>query len=307
MTLRHRIYLPFYHSKNNEALRNFCAENYGNENKLSILVYDKNKGRLHGYKVGRVLLTDKFYAKLLPLIDQIRDNYPDNLKAINYNSYIDFTVNLRSEYIKNWCTEKNNRSAYLSSLVFVGMNHKSKDVALALIKKHQYAVNDDLWKKIKDAFVKIENFEYFYDNPVFKDVNIKYLDENIVLELHAPYELAKFLNFLRVKESVQSYRTITQKDVEDNLTVYNNNEPSYKARVDEWLSNDTKRKLRLANVAYGCNYDCGVDSRKFTQISRSNFINKYEWEKVNKVIDKVDQMIKSNHPFALAAMNRVVK
>lgn len=218
-----------------------------------------------------------------------------------------------------WCDNKRGRSARLSELVWPNRNKNAQSVALAPIKQKKKVPSKDTWQLIIDSMVKVESNETKV--PAKRTKKIKsFVTPNIKIKIKAKAEVKdevtlltdedkkEFINFAYhgfdptkvTDEMIFSNRQAFK----DNLYHFNahRHDKSVKSQlyiIKQWLKEDTKCKIKLANVTYMMNFDRD-ESNGFSKLI-NNIMTDDDFIRAAKIMSKVNQLIEYNSPFALAA------
>ena len=285
----------------NAKLRNFLLENRGNGNHLHKL----SGVNISPYKSGRTKLTSKKYNELLPFINQIKSSYKEQKKQLANKIYIDSESIERSDIVKDWCSRYKLRTKRLAKFVFPNMNDYSKEVAIALVKKYEYVINDSLWDVFTDGMSHIERMENMIHLLSLGNLRIDYIDPVTLYRLETTNIDRFVLSFCNKDRGFLYSRTIVdEKTFRDEVNRYISVKPTRKSYVNNWLLSDKKVKLRLGNVAYILNYSENKDDltkNPFSLLTNDDFFTDDNWQRIQSIMNKVDQMINDNHPFALSA------
>lgn len=221
----------------------------------------------------------------------------------------------RSIELRDWCNANVGRTKSLNSLVLGGCG-------LSHYKNGRNRINDPLWKRIVKEMKNIESHErilgkrlrpnkristflhsnksIIYNNAKIhfrSSVNLKFFNDHfgtdITLDTIADHREFLSSNFKEYYESVF---------LNDGKNVISDDKVDV---IKNWVKDNRKVKLRLANIVFGYNYRKNCFDMGF-----SNIISKLENDKKIKVsnynrclsvIQKVDEMIKNNHAIAIAA------
>ena len=284
----------------NAKLREFLLENTGNGHRLLKL----SGVNTSPYKGGRTKLTSKKFNELYPFILAIRSAYVNATPTRN-KLYIDKETLERSDIVKEWCTRYNLRTFRLARYVFPNMNDNSKDVAIALVKKYEYVINDALWEDFKDGMNHIERVEKMIHLLSLGNLRIDTIDPVTLYRLETMNIDRFIMSFCSLTRGFLYARTvIDSRTFGDEVSRYINAKPVRKAVLNEWLHTDRKVKLRLANIVYILNYSENKDDltrNPFSLLTRDDFFTDEHWNQIQTVIDKVNEMIVNQHPFALGA------
>lgn len=284
----------------NAKLREFLLENTGNGNRLLKL----SGVNTSPYKGGRTKLTSKKYNELYPFILVIRSAYVNATPTRN-KLYIDKETLERSDIVKEWCTRYNLRTSRLARYVFPNMNDNSKDVAIAMVKKYEYVINDVLWEDFKDGMNHIERVEKMIHLLSLGNMRLDTIDSVTLYHLETMNINRFIMSFCNLTRGFLYSRTVVDyRTFGDEVSRYINAKPIRKAVLNEWLHTDRKVKLRLANIAYILNYSENKDDliqQPFSLLARDDFFTDEHWNQIQSVMNKVNEMIVNQHPFALGA------
>lgn len=171
----------------------------------------------------------------------------------------------RNKELRDWCAQNRGRSSLIDDRVF-GYN------MISHYKNGGLNISDQNWNKIKSTMVEIEQEEKILKHPL----------KSSVKQNNQP-------NQSQVKSNINQAELIL----------------SFKKDIDDWLINDRKRKLRLADAIYSANYTKSF-YKPFSEILRrldNDYLNIKDStiNRIYKVMDKANSMIAENHPFAIAA------
>lgn len=284
----------------NSKLREFLLENKGNDNRLHKL----SGVNLSPYKGGRTKLTSKKFNELYPFILAIRSAYVNATPTRN-KLYIDKETLERSDIVKEWCTRYNLRTSRLARYVFPNMNEKSKDVAISLVKKYEYVINDTLWEDFKDGMNHIERVEKMIHLLSLGNLRLDTIDPNTLRQLETMNIDRFIMSFYNLTRGFLYARTaVDSRTFGDEVSRYINAKLVRKAVINEWLHIDRQVKLRLANIVYILNYSENKDDltrHPFSLLTRDDFFTDEHWNQIQSVMNKVNEMIVNQHPFALGA------
>lgn len=227
----------------------------------------------------------------------------------------------RSIELRNWCNANLGRGRRLEERVlgFNGISH---------YKYGKNKINDSMWESFSKEMKNIECYER--KNGVKLRPNQRdstYLHSlNPVIFCEAKNHLSRKDNLKKFNEFANSSISIDKINEHRDfiIEVY----PLYKkeffeldgettvdpekvmTELEEWYSSseETKKvKQRLANFVYGYNYRnsdtqfTGAFSTLVSNIKSGKRIRVSTYDKIKKVMNKVDSMIDSNHAFAIAA------
>lgn len=194
----------------------------------------------------------------------------------------------RAIFLRNWCGQKYGRGAALAAIIF---DHTpSKANSLSHYKNGRFEVKDWLWEKIQNAVKQVEKAESKVETS--GDTTSRKVSKNSPSIREAACDV--------IKQS-------TDDKVESNGDIQ---------FIQDWLKTNRKTKLRLGNAIYAhnfskpsdgeINYYCNYFS---TQLNLSCVEGKKMYldiDTILKIIKKVDYLINTNHPFAVAAARSTV-
>lgn len=223
------------------------------------------------------------------------------------------TDDQRINVLKLWTESKRGRGVALARVMFPTWTKNSQSVIIPSVKSGKYIFTPEQWEeafKIMDAIEKTE--EPTRPSPVKQpsqkyatNVHIKHIEEFLKIWDNSK-EFKKFIGQPSASnESLFTNKTALLNNFEH--FQLSKKDPSIKSQhfiVSNWLKTDNKTKIRLANVVYSMNFsetrkDVLNDAR-FSNSIKSMMTN-LEFERIMKVMNKVDQLIESKSPFANAA------
>lgn len=228
----------------------------------------------------------------------------------------------RAIALRTWCNAIAGRTSALAKHVFDHCPGKSNSMSHYKYGRHD--IKDWMWEKIEAGIKLVEASEKENEPKVttqldFKEPSIPQEEIDAVKSyfIKNPADLALFNQVVGRDVALQEFDT--NKDIyiefckfmsaKSDLSVSD----TKTVTIKKWLVNDRSRKMRLANVIYVHNFVDGKDkdytSTPFTSIIKSIEQNKFtitNFDQVESIMNKVDDMINSNHPFAIAA-GRVVE
>lgn len=223
----------------------------------------------------------------------------------------------RTVELRNWCDARKGRSAELSSIVHAGSTTGHLKTGLSHYKSGRNSIKDNLYKKIKSGIKIIEK------NEIARGLNIKSVVPVVEAErcavmddyfVQSPAKLDEFNRQFKLKytigdnysQRVYDAYLVFKANAEFIIKSKENLSTKFLVRLKSWLTpKEKKRKIRLCNAVYSMNFtnDKLLTSKLFEELSKSSNLSAQQIDFMEKTINKVDDLIESNHPFAIAAAN----